>query len=115
MPWDVQQNSGVIQDSHRGMSVQLSMEPSLCAVAHCCRSCRRRIRTAPFVHELLSRRYGVKSIVDKMCWELYQAIQKLRTEDRELDIFGGALNNPNPNPSNSSIHNRAQQALNPII
>merc|ERR1711998_121711 len=35
----------------------------------------RRIRTASFVHDLLSRRYGVKSIVDKMCWELYQTLQ----------------------------------------
>ena len=66
------------------------------ASPHWRRPLRRRIRTASFVHELLSRRYGVKSIVDKMCWELYQTIQKLRMEDKELDIFGAASPNPNP-------------------
>eukprot|EP00658_Telonema_sp_P-2_P045247 TRINITY_DN3318_c0_g1_i4.p1 TRINITY_DN3318_c0_g1~~TRINITY_DN3318_c0_g1_i4.p1 ORF type:complete len:779 (-),score=257.38 TRINITY_DN3318_c0_g1_i4:81-2417(-) len=51
----------------------------------------RRIRTASFVHDLLSRRYGVKSIVDKMCWELYQTLQRHRLEERELDIFAWFL------------------------
>jgi len=51
----------------------------------------RRIRTASFVHDLLSRRYGVKSIVDKMCWELYQTLQRNRMEDRELDMFAWFL------------------------
>lgn len=51
----------------------------------------RRIRTASFVHDLLSRRYGVKSIVDKMCWELYQTLQRNRMQDRELDIFAWFL------------------------
>ena len=26
--------------------------------------------------------------MDKMCWELYQCIQKNRLEDKELDVFG---------------------------
>jgi len=69
------------------------------------RPLRRRIRTASFVHELLSRRYGVKSIVDKMCWELYQTIQKLRMEDKELDIFGAAALPPTLTPTQTFVVN----------
>ena len=51
----------------------------------------RHLKTASYVYELLSRRYGVRSIVDKQCWEFYLTCQKYRTEDRELDVFSWFL------------------------